>query len=320
MASNNASAGLAHGYIIKLEKDYECAQHRYEEVLAAAQKADSECQMLEAMRAQVAAYLQRAEDTRELMGALKDFLEHFKKDYLEDVFYECVQKAEDAVKLIVKSTKCLSYLVEGNRQDTRALIERIDCLNSPALSHDTAIMKCLLDFLSKTEESMTANLAAIKAVLELLKQLVGLRHQILHKDELNPPDVGKFVAIRIGLIADVERIMKLLSCGACDEDANLYFQEGLCPTEEEGGAPTMPCKMPIVSLPEEQPEPSSLCDSSGGAYVSQLQDWLNRISAHLQYTKCVKSHYTEKKSKIKAARDAIKSALDEAKAVQAKCK
>lgn len=319
MASNNTGAGLAHAYILKLEKDYECAQHRYEEILAAAQKADSECQMLEAMKAQVEAYLQRAETTKAFMEALKSFLGRF-EDYLNDVFYKRVESASKAVKLIVKSAKCLSYLVEKNRRDTRALIERIDCLNSPALAHDTAIMKCLLDFLSKTEESMTANLAAIKALLELLRQLMGLKGQVLYRDKLEDQNSGEFIAVRIGLIADLERLKKLLDCGACKDEVNLYFHAIICSPIDEGAAPTVPCENPINDLPEEQPSSPSLCGSGGGAYMNNLKDWLGTINQHVQYTKCVKSHYAEKKSQIKAARDAIKSALDAAKAVQAKCK
>ncbi|MBX2926837.1 MAG: hypothetical protein KF852_03280 [Saprospiraceae bacterium] len=307
MSTTNNGAGLAHEYIVKLERDWLCAEYHHTEAAALAQRASDEYLVMSALRASIRGYKEKAEATRALMQSLKRYIQSF-ISHLDEVLLRILDASVGAVKILLKSLKCLSFQVEDTRRQLRALLAMIDCLNNPVLSRDTSIMKCLADLLAKTEASVAANLAAIKSVLALLRQIIDLQYNHFHSNRNH---------IDFGIKADLARFLHILDCNACQDNAHLYRENELCPEPDSGDGPQ--CPVVAESFPVITPFKSSLCDENG-SYQVQLADWLLIAEDHTRYTGCLKELYEEKKKNAKLALDAIKSALDAAKAVKAKCK
>jgi hypothetical protein len=305
-------------YIQKLERDWKCAEHHYLEVSAAAQKVCDEYDILSALKNAIQNYQDKAEATKGLIEGLKSFLKSF-AEFIDEVFLENLKESGKAVVILVKSVKCLSYQVEEVRRQLRALLEMIDCLNNPALSRDTGIMKCLVDLLAKTEASIEANLKAIKAVLELLKQIVELRYHHYHLVETREGSHSGSEDPEIGILADLRRLLRLLNCTACGDSVDgLYFENRLCPRENTLTG-DLPCRIPAKPFPVKMPEQPTLC-AEESAYLTELSSLLAAARAHTESSKCLKEHFEEKKKQAKATLDALKAALDAAKAVKDKCK
>jgi len=307
MSTTNNGAGPAHEYILKLERDWQCAEYHYTEAVANAQRVCDEHLIMSSLSVSIRGYKVKAEATRTLIETLKRYIHSF-INHLDEVLLKILDSSVDAVNILVKSVKCLSFQVEDTRRQLRALLAMIDCLNNPVLSRDTSIMKCLTDLLAKTEASVAANLAAIKSVLALLRQVIDLQHQYFHSNRSH---------IDFGIKADLARFLHILDCNTCQDNAHLYRENELCIATDSGDdslCPVVAAPFPVIA-----PVKPSLCDENGH-YQVQLDTWLAAADDHTRYTACLKELYEERKKKAKLALDAIKAALDASKAIKAKCK
>ena len=320
--------GMSQTYIDGLADDLKAAQNEYTRLSQLATKADSQYQTAKSWASELKDYAGRIDDTYTLVIDLDIYIERL-VSHAEKVCKN-VDYSGTAVYLLMKCLKCVSEEIEDLKQLIKELLDAIDCLNDPVLDPNVSIMKCLLDLQAKVKIAITASLEAIGKILKLYQYLVSMEYLIC-KDVTQ--DGTESSSSAVGLVYDLGELRKILCCEYCGGFHSPAYEDW-CPTAEEGDLPNGCCgEKPdkpacIVSIEEYEcgnttgnplPTPHLCSGGFGSSFYAKLQEECDKAVAMEAYTKCVLAKYDELKQKALARQNAVKAALDAAKAAKARC-
>lgn len=306
-------SGLSQEYIDELEKELVTAKKDFENFEKAASKAKKEQDFAKLYYDDLKGYCVQVSATYVRVSDLYDYLGNL-SSHATNVGTNLSLSLE-SLTIILRFLKCLCGETEKLRVRVRTLIEAIDGIGSEVLANgEASLVKCIRDL--EVEIKATVNLmgAAIVAVIELFRGLLELNSLIGRQTD------GKYS----GLVHDLEEMRKVLCCDYC-----AGINAGIAPCDttnmdmDDSGELAQCCANPKeVRACECDLQKPAVCDGGFQSefFQTTIKGAIEETKLLVEHKKCVRQFYDKKRAGAQAKHDAIKKALDAAKAAKALCK